>query len=58
MISTNNVAIYCRVATKKQCEPQTLLEQRLCCEQYAGFNQNVYEKYKKAVEESKFKTNI
>lgn len=54
----SKVAVYCRVATKEQCEPQTLLAQRLSCEQYAGINPDGYEKYKKAVEESKKENSI
>lgn len=47
----NNVAVYCRVATEEQCEPKTLLAQRLLCEQFVGVNPNGYEMYKKAIDE-------
>lgn len=49
---------YCRVATKEQCEPKTLLAQRLSCEQYAGINPDGYKKYKKTVEKSKTKNSF
>lgn len=47
--------VYCRVATKKQCEVDTLLGQRLSVEQFAGINPNGYDKYRKLIEEHKEK---
>lgn len=48
----SKIAVYCRVATKEQCGSKTLLAQRISCERYARINSDVFEKYKKIVEES------
>lgn len=50
-----STVVYCRVATRKQCEADTLLGQRLSLEQFAGINPNGYDKYRKLIDEHKEK---
>lgn len=47
--------VYCRVATREQCDCYTMLSQRLSIEQFAGINPNGYDKYRKLIEEHKKK---